>query len=130
MFLSGCSHVEKTSVVSTKQTATTETAQLTDEQKIRLLRDEAHKHHLQWRIFCVYWDEKDKFNASAWHPGYDDDQHDRWIIEAPTQADAAFLLSVSILGAPTHPAQPKEQTRDFKAEQKRKMCPPALNGGP
>jgi len=105
---------------------------LNDSQKIKMLREEVHKRGLEFRIFCVWWQDDDTFNASAWHSGQrDDDEHDRWIVEAPTQADAAYALYNAIQGSPTHPAKPIEnpdESREARLAKKRLMCPPELRG--
>ena len=84
---------------------------LTDEQKVSLLRTEAKKRGIKWRIFCVpkkdYEDQH--YQADAFQPSdhselsryVEDGAKDWWAEDAPTPAEAAYLLSQSIQGTPS-----------------------------
>ncbi len=102
--------------------------QLTDAQKIDLLRQEAKKQGMAWDVFCTKWyeDEPESFLGAAHRVGERaDDLHDRWLESAPTQADAAYALYLSIQGAPTHPARPPDKPNPHRPY----ICPmPRLHG--
>jgi hypothetical protein len=86
-------------------------ANLTDAQKIELLRQSAKDHHLDWHIFCVKYTAKDpdEFQGTAWSADQGDvTTTDRWMQTGATQAEAAYNLYTSIQGAPTHPAEKPE----------------------
>jgi hypothetical protein len=106
------------------------TATLTDEEKIDLLRKRVHEMDLQFKVWCVYWSSEDSFQAIAWHKGYEDiDQTaDRWIVDRPTQAEAAYQLYLYLGGPPTHPGRTLESIIEKKEKQKHKFCPPELSG--
>lgn len=89
----------------------TRPAQLTDDQKIELLRQSAKEHHLAWHVFCTKSAAKDpdEFQGTAWSADQNDvTTTDRWMQAGATQAEAAYNLYISIQGAPTHPAEKPE----------------------
>ena len=100
---------------------------LTDKEKIDLLRKRVHEMHLQFRVWCVYWDKEDNFNAIAWHKGHEanDETVDRWIVERPTQIEAAYQLYLYLAGPPTHPGKSPEKIIE---ERPKHVCPPELSG--
>lgn len=106
--------------------------QLTDNQKFQLLRDEAKKRGLRWKIFCTsfYKDDPEKFMGDAWYAkdgeggGMYWEQYDHWLkSEFNTQAEAAYALYLIIQNEPNHPAKPKEVA---EKERERAICPPAV----
>lgn len=103
--------------------------ELTREQKITLLRTEAKKRGLSWRVVCMPWVEEGHNNmlAIAHRRGIADadDHNDRWIEEGNTQEDAAYALYIAIQGDPTHPAEPIQPPMP---EKRHKMCAPELRG--
>lgn len=103
---------------------------LTDADKFALLKAEAEKRGLRWRVFCTsyYTDEEESFLAVAEHKEappraryVEDGRMDEWMEQGATQVDAAFALYHSIQGAPTHPAS--DFHREKERERVRRMCP-------
>lgn len=111
----------------------TKTETLTDEQKIALLRAEAHKRGMQWRVWCVWWNENN-FQAEAWRKGEskaidsDWELHDRWMEMGTTQVNAAYKLYFAIQNEPTHPKKTPEEIQGPLLIHKNKMCPPDIRG--
>ena len=108
---------------------------LTDADKFGLLRAEAEKRGLRWRVFCTsyYTDEKENYLAVAEHkeaPEHaqymEDGRLDTWMEEGATQADAAFALYNSIQGAPTHPKEYFKRP-DYENNRTRRNCPREIN---
>jgi len=104
---------------------------LSDAQKFQLLKDEAEKRNLRWRIFCTntYVDEPLAFLAVAEHKEAtrgstytDEGRMDEWMINGDSQADAAYGLYKSIQGAPTHLAE-KYFVREKRRERVERICP-------
>lgn len=104
---------------------------LTDKQKIALLRAEAHKRGLKWRIFCMDWqDDPDHqfLGEAALINGAFDTRIERgskgvWLKDGATQGDTAYALYLAIQGAQTHPAEHEKPEHEHK-----KFCPPELRG--
>jgi hypothetical protein len=104
----------------------------TDAEKIALLRAEAHKRGMRWRIWCIWWEEKDDFQAVAWRghgPEPNLGEADLWMVSKPTQADAAYQMYFDIQGFPSHPAEEYRKHEERKQQiLKHKVCPPELRG--
>jgi hypothetical protein len=105
---------------------------LSSHEKLELLRTEAKKLGMGWRIYCISWAKPDEkgFQAEAWRKNESsaDDApyvHDRWMIDEYTQADAAYALYLSIQGYPTHPKH--EPSAAKKEKEYRRLCPPEMN---
>lgn len=107
---------------------------LTDDEKLDLLRSDAKKRGLHWRIFCTsdYMDEKESYLAvAAWterslHATYEDDGlTDEWMESRDTPADAALALYQAIQGAPTHPVS-KWGKRSTDHERTHRQCKPEI----
>lgn len=107
---------------------------LTDKQKIALLRVEAHKRGLKWRIFCMDWQDDPNhqfmgeaaphdgtFNLYIEHGG-----KGLWLEEADTQANAAYALYLAIQDSQTHPVEAENEKP--KNHEHKKFCPPELRG--
>lgn len=130
MALLGCESV----ATKSGSTRWTLAVSLTDDQKIELLRSEAHKRGLQWNIWCIEWEESG-FQAEAWHRGESSardsnwERHDRWMRQGSSQADAAYSLYLIIQHEPNHPAKTEEQLKSsLFTPHKNKLCPPELRG--
>ena len=93
---------------------TTAVKDLTDEQKVSLLREEAKKQNIRWEIICVPKIDNEKsqhYQAEAFQSSdhsedsrYIEDGAKGWWAEtAPTPAEAAYLLSQSIQKSPNIP---------------------------
>lgn len=102
--------------------------QLSPEQKIGLLRSEAKKRGLKWRIYCG---GSEKFTGWAVRKGdpwavYDDEGAGAswWVFDRNTQGDAAFDLYQQIQGDPDKPLHHKP----VESEHEHKICPPELRG--
>lgn len=103
---------------------------LSDKEKIYLLRTEAHKRDLKWRITCATWnsDPDQQFLGMVWPKDGADSLYieqgskGEWLNLGPTQADVAYALYQAIQGPVTHPAEHKE------APKPKKFCPPELRG--
>lgn len=105
--------------------------QLTEKEKIGLLRTEAAKRGMHWKIFCTstYTDEPESYQGvAAWTEQslsavYEDDGlTDEWMKgNQPTQADAALALYYAIQGPPTHPVK-KWGQRPNDGNRKMRQC--------
>ena len=107
----GCKSIPQQVVVQTdsgtKQVAVKD---LTDEQKVGLLRSEAKKRGIRWEIMCVPKSdyEPEHYQGDAFQPDdksetsryAEDGAKDWWAETAPTPAEAAYVLSKSIQSAP------------------------------
>lgn len=95
---------------------------LTDEEKIALLRKEAHTRHLRWRIFCV---DSAGFQGWAVQPGDDfqiyieEGAKPNWSSQQRSQADTAYELYLLIQGEPN--VKP-----EHRLSAKKRFCPPEL----
>lgn len=110
----------------------TPTPELSDKDKIGLLRAEAHKRGLRWHIFCTDWmsDPNWQFQGQVISPGsefgvYIEDGAVKpsWIEHGATQADTAYALYQSIQQSPNTETLHNPQLANHK-----KMCPPELRG--
>lgn len=106
---------------------------LTDQQKIDLLRVEAHQRGISWTIFCTKFREGDPegFQADAWRTGEGDfhavalETIDSWAERDLTQASVAYALYQTIQGPPNHPKLTPEELEKKKPF----VCPlPDLSG--
>lgn len=102
-------------------------SQVTDQQRISLLRDKAKQLGLHWTISC--WtddaDVRKPFIGSAWRIGESDDsEHDRWLETEATQALTAEHLYIAIQGPPTHPKKDKDKVQEIVH---RRICPMPLH---
>jgi hypothetical protein len=109
---------------------------LTDKQKIDLLRKEAHKRHLRWRIYCNDWERNPnwQFQGEAIQAGskfgvYIEDGQIKpwWAEDGPTQAETAFSLYLSIQQAPNMEVK-HDPNIALGAHGHNKICPPELRG--
>lgn len=132
LFSAGCERkaVKMVQVEDGKQAVAVEESQLTREQKIKLLRTEAKKRGLAFKVVCLSWVEEGNgdFLGVAWNRGVEDtDQTDRWMEEGNSQEEATYALYHSIQGAPTHLGRVPGPGNKGNVRT-RKMCPPALRG--
>jgi len=115
------------------QVLTVPVKKLTQHDKLELLRVEAAKRHMQWRIWCIEWAEPGAkgFQAEAWRNGessaHDDawQLHDRWMKDDYTQGEAAYALYVAIQSDPTHAARKPEAERE--PTRYHRICPVELS---
>jgi hypothetical protein len=104
-------------------------SELTDAQKIALLRAEAHKRHLRWRVWCADLGPDWMFQGWAVQPGdnfyiyAENGAKPNWNSHGATQAEAAYNLFAAIQQAPD---DPMHKTRVEAHEHK--QCPPELRG--
>ncbi len=134
ILLAGCGHQKVAVPISETKTVQVEERELTDEQKLTLLRTETHKRGLRWRIFCTS-DPEPRYNFLAeaeikTHSEpfilyVEDGGQAQWAGFGDTQASAAYnlLQSIEANAEPPHQAQHRP---DFRT--KEKMCPPELHG--
>lgn len=132
LILGGCSASNPTRPTVHTDAAALPTPQLSDKEKIALLRAEAHKRGLKWSISCegdYFHDPAKKFFAEAKHKSNPDLAHyiedgalPWWGAFGGTQAEAAYNLYQEI-------QQPEGQQPEHRPhEPDRKMCPPELRG--
>jgi hypothetical protein len=136
LLLAGCSgnspvsaapkeHPGKPAVAATP----TPTPEPSDKQKIALLRAEAHKRHLRWRVWCVDLGEDWQFQGWAVQPGDDfhvyaeDGAKPNWGSHGTTEAETAYNLYLEIQQPPTDPLHAPSSPSGHK-----KHCPPELHG--
>jgi hypothetical protein len=129
----GCKHQQVVTIPEQNGAKTVAIEELTDKQKISLLRSEAHALGLRWRILCTDDnDERYRFLAEAeWKTKtepfilyVEDGAQPRWVEFGKSQADAAFNLYQSLKDNPTPTHQPLHKP-DFR---KPKHCPPIIHG--
>ena len=111
--LVGCENKIIVPSTSTQPAKIVKEKELTDVDKVSLLRSEAKKRGLNWKVFCVpktdFMDQH--YQASATQAGVpyetayiEDGGKDWWAAAANTPAEAAFELYKAIQGAPTQHA--------------------------
>lgn len=134
VMMAGCAETP-TPNPSPKQVAETVVEQpMTDAQKIKLLRDEAHKRGIRWSIKCDDYEDTAKrygaFVAIAYEKGHvpgslyiEDGAKGAWVVWGDTQANAARVLYKAIQDSPNVEAhhRPSERKPD-------KICPKELSG--
>ncbi len=94
----------------TNKTTQQENLILSDKQKIEMLRNEAKKDNVHWRIYCTGLNGNWKYKAEAHQTGSniesiyaEDGAKDWWVGDGPTQADSAFELYKYLkAGPPNH----------------------------
>lgn len=126
--LVGCGQQKLSVPTQNGKSETVKQRDLTDHDKVALLRAEAAKRGIRWRVWCIWWAQPDQpgFMGSAYRKGEPDDQyHDRWLETGYTQAEASYKLYVSIQGDPTHPAEEREEVK--KEKEYRRVCPRELS---
>ena len=107
---------------------------LTDSQKVGLLRAEAKRWHLHWKVFCTpslaKISPEELFEGWAWPEGtaenayYEDGGRDNWSSTAPTQAEAAYRLYRAIQHEPNQPVAYRETIKS--KDGKLVKCPRTL----
>ena len=109
----------------------TDMPELTDEQKIDLLRNEAQKRGLKWKVTSCYWNwnkpDQTQFLGQAVQQNapfssyIEDGAVPYWLVSGKTQGDAAYQLYLSIQGNPNWEPRHKED-EDF-SDKHRKEYP-------
>lgn len=134
LFSAGCEQkavkMVQVQTESQSQSVSVKEPELTREQKIALLRTEAKKRGLSFKVVCLPWVEEGNgdFLGVAWNRTVEEnEQTDRWLVTANSQEDAVYRLYNSIQGAPTHLGRAPGPGNKGNVKT-RKMCPPALRG--